>query len=183
MINIGFGKQGTGVIVKENRTQALGTLAAKTPILIGTKLTMAEDFRMLRNELYAICSNLDPANNANLLIGLAHGDLTVAEVEAALEVQGPIDRDDIVVNETVMRPVWFLGSLQRAHTDVTTGTPIPGNIPFLDRETNAQMCISKNRWTYGPAAWNYFIYNLGSNNLVTGAVVQINAKSFGVWVT
>ncbi len=54
---MGFGKDKKGSILMESRSQALGALAADAGILIGTKLALTEDFRMLKSNVHAMVMN------------------------------------------------------------------------------------------------------------------------------
>ncbi len=169
---MGFGKDGKGAIVYENRSQVLGTLGVDTTIIIGTKLAITKDFRMLKNEAYCVINGLNAADG-EFVFGMAHGDLTVGEIDEALELNGPLNRYDDVSVKISMRPVFRLGATQGVGDDATE---------VLDKVSGAPMCISKPRWTFGETtSWNYWIRNVGATNLITGAIAKVEAKSFGVW--
>ncbi len=94
---MGFGKDGKGVIIREGRAQAIGALAAATGFLIATKLATLERFRMLKSEVFASIIGLTGGEGTGLVFGLADGDLTLAEIEEAIELGGPLGPNDIVV--------------------------------------------------------------------------------------
>ncbi len=170
---MGFGKNGTGVIIRENRVQALGALSASAGVIIGTKLATLERFRMLRNECVASLTALTSGEGTALLMVLADGQFTLAEVEAAIEANGPLGPNDTVTEDIADRPVWFSGAVDRE-----TGTEA-----IFENENGGHMLVLKPRWTFARTkSWNYIVYNLG-DNLTTGASVRIRSKSFGVWVT
>ncbi len=170
---MGFGKDGKGIIIRENRSQALGTLAQGSAIFIGTKLAILERFRMLRGEMYSTVVALTSGEGTGFIFGLADGDLSLAEVEAAIEANGPLGPNDTVGEAISDRPVWFLGAIDRE-----TGTEA-----LFENETGGHMLVTKPRWTFGRTkSWNWFIYNLGAAP-TTGSTAFIRSKSFGVWVT
>ncbi len=170
---MGFGKDGKGVIIRENRNQAIGGIAAGAAVLIGTKLATLERFRMLRTEVFAVAIGLTTGEGTGLLFGLADGQFTLGEVEGAIEANGPLGPNDTVTEDIADRPVWFLGALDRE-----TGTEA-----IFENENGGHMLVSKPRWTFARTkSWNFFVYNLGAS-MTTGANVGIRTKSFGVWVT
>jgi len=173
---MGFGKDGKGVIIYESRSQAIGVLGANAGILVGTKLATTDNFRMLKGEVTAILSGLTAAEGQGLLFGIADGDLTLVEIEEALDLNGPLDMGDLVIAEQAGRPVFVLGVYEIMEVASTQGL-------FRDKLTGAPMITHKTRWTFRDASkgWNYFVYSPGAA-FTTGATVKIHAKSFGVWV-
>ncbi len=170
---MGFGKDGKGVIIIESRPQALGALGAGGGILIGTKLATLERFRMLKSEMWATITGLTSGEGTGLILGLADGDLTLAEIEGAIETDGPLGPNDITGENIAMRPVWKIGAVDRE-----TGTEA-----IFENEHGGHMLIVKPRWTFARTkSWNWFVYNLGAS-LTTGGTVNIRGKHFGVWVT
>ncbi len=170
---MGFGKDGKGVIIRENRTQALGALANAAGILIGTPLVTLERFRMIKNELWAAMTGLTTGEGTGLLIGLADGDLTITEIEQAIEVAGPLGPNDQESANRAERWTMFVGAVDRE-----TGTEA-----IFENEKGGHKMENTIRWTFARTkAWNYFVYNLG-DTITTGSSVKIRGKSFGVWVT
>ncbi len=170
---MGFGKDGKGVIIRESRSQTLAALAAETGVIIGTKLATLERFRMLRTEIYAAVTNLTSGEGTGLLFVLADGDFTLAEVEAAIEADGPLGPNDTILEDIADRPVWFAGAVDRE-----TGTEA-----LFENENGGHMMVLKPRWTFARTkSWNFIVYNLGTI-LTTGSSVIFRAKHFGVWVT
>lgn len=170
---MGFGKDGKGVIIRENRSQALGTLATLTGILIGTPLATVERYRMLKVELQASITGVTAGDANGYIFGLADGDLTLAEIEATIEANGPFGPNDIINSNIAMRPVWILGGIQQQNnTEV-----------LFTNDTGGTTLTEKPRWTFASTkAWKFFIYNMGAPP-TTGSTVFIRVKSFGVWVT
>ncbi len=169
---MGFGKDGKGVIMREFRAQALGALANNSAILLGTKLSTLERFRMIKNEVYCTVDGLTTGEGTGLLFGLADGAFDVTEVEAALENNGPLgpnESDDAEVSE---RFVMLTGALDRE-----TGTTA-----IFENEQGGHKMSNTIRWTFARTkSWNYFIYNEGPT-ITTGATARILGKSYGVWV-
>ncbi len=171
---MGFGKDGKGVIITETRTQALAALGAGAGILLGTKLAMTTDFRMLKVLVNCIVTSLTTGEGEGLLFGIADGDLTIAEIEEALENQGPLSVGDGPESDQAMRPQWIIGGI--------SGQVADSHAMFVDAINGGPTMVHKVAWTYmNVKSWNYFIYNLG-DTLTTGSSARLLAKSFGVWV-
>ncbi len=130
---------------------------------------------MLKTELFCLLTGVTPGEMEGMLIGLADGDLTIAEIEEAIEANGPLGPNDVVLSEQSMRPVWLLGGVQAQAASQSEVT--------MSNETGGLKIVAKPRWTFARTkSWNWFLYNIGAAPL-TGAVAKVFAKSFGVWVT
>lgn len=167
---MGFGKNKTGVIIKEDISQVLGTLAGGGAILIGTnQATMLSAFRMLKSLITAQVTGLTSGEGMNsLMLGIANGNLSLAELEASIESNGPVDRSDRILTELAERAVWYIG---RFH-----GPGFASSLASLD-------AIFKARWSFGETdGWNFFIHNLDASALTTGATVRMKVTHFGVWI-
>ncbi len=161
-------------MIAEKRAQALATLNTDTAILIGTKLAIVEDFRMLKSDVAALITGLTAGEGVGLYLGLAHGDMTVAEIAAAFAVNGPVGPAALTEADDVMKPVWKIGRL--------AGDIAETEKQFFDVLTGAPFIVQKHAWTFqSTTSWNWFVYNLGAQ-LTTGATVKIEALNFGVWV-
>ncbi len=172
---MGFGKDGKGVIVGEARSQVLGTLAQNTGILIGTKNPMTENFRMLKSEVYARITGVTANELKAAALYLANGDLSLTEVEEAIETGGPFGPSDRQPDEKMMRAVFLVG--------IVRGGDEASERVIIDAKTGAPLIQAKPRWTFAPvSSWNWVLYN-GGEAPTTGATVRINCKNFGVWVT
>ncbi len=172
----GFGKDNKGVILRESRSQALGTLANNAAILLGTKLAIVEDFRMIKSEVLCTLSG-SAADEKPILVGIANGNLSVGEIGEALQVDGPAGPTEAIESERVMRGVWIIGSTHgetAAGSDFTWESKKGGNTHVLSIPT---------AWTFSNAdGWNFFVFNDSGAVLTTGGDVRLRAKHFGVWV-
>lgn len=163
----GFGKDGKGQIGYSQSLTSLGTLAATTALSCTGAPALTEDFRVTKLDYWMAVDGL--AGGERILVGMADGELSISEIEEALE-SGPIDRNDNAVLEQSHRPVWPLEILQ-------------GTSTVVEGKTVAQGSVTP-RWTFGDAdSWEWWVYNLESGALTTGADLKIFTKWFGVWVT
>lgn len=176
---MGFGKDGKGVIIREQTQIALATLAVNTAIK-ATALVMAEDFRMLKSEVFAVVDGITDTEGEGLLIGLADNELSVAEIGECIGINGPLHGNDRVKQEKAERAVWLIGQSLISHKSGTTG---------VFHGKGGQHIEVKPRWTFGKgdldgsgSGWCWFVYNGSDAQLSTGATVKFKAKSYGVWV-
>ncbi len=172
---MGFGKDGKGAILKERVKITVGNLAADTGILStsGNRISDAlqDDFRIIKTE-YIVTKRDQTGGEGTLLLGIADGELSLAEIEENIELAGPVDRNDRISTERAERPVWVLGHM--GDNDDLVGVGSGGFQPTREKVL---------RWTFSnPEAWDWFVYNSGTI-LTAGTIVEIYAKHFGVWVT
>ncbi len=170
---MGFGKDNKGVIIRQSISQALLTLAADTGIIIMAKPVILERFRMLKSEIFGIIEGLASGEGKGLSLWLADGDLSLVEVEEAIELSGaPLGPNDPVQAAIAERLVLW------------AGVGDAGTISHLhSRNGNAPLIEMMPRWTFArDKAWNFVLYNMGGA-LTTGATVNLRVKNFGVWVT
>lgn len=169
----GFGKDGKGVILQFVVTQALGTLAALTPIIVGTKPALVTRFRILKAELVATVIGLTGGEGDGLVLYLVDGQYDIAEINAMIENGLPLGPNDSVLGETALRFNKRMG---------VTSHEISNEAIFHGKQ-NSPIMEETVRWTFEKAeSMNLVVYNMGVV-LTTGATVQIAVKYFGVWVT
>ncbi len=169
-----FGKDGKGIIINEKHTLSLGTLASGAA-LKATSLVMVEDFRMLRSEVIAIVEGLTAGEGGGLVFGLANGKLSDAEIAGCLVADGPLNKNDTTVANIVERFCKLIGVVD--HIDIGATS-----LRFVDAIMDGPMMVTKPRWSFSaPESWAFFVYNQGASALTTGASVQLQARSFGVW--
>lgn len=166
-----FGKNNKGIIIKESLSQAIGALAASTGIRITPQIGVEEDFRILKSEINAFIKGINSNNDGNrLLLGIADGELSLAEIEEAIELNGPKDRNDRVADEQATRPAWIIGRFRQ--DGVAT-------VAYLDRKF-------KQPWTFSDTeGWAFFIYNMDGSTAIDNTntpTLYLRAKHYGVWV-
>ncbi len=170
---MGFGKDGKGVIVRETISTGLGTLAQNAGLLMGA-ITMAEDFRILKSEIMGGIVDLPTTEPEMMGLYLVNGELTLAEAEAAIELDGPTNRNDRAAQELAERFVRPVGMFNRGAAAV--GAHLVG-------ENGGPVATIKPRWTFpNPEGWDWMVYNFGAAPTTGG---QFNARitHYGVWVT
>ncbi len=170
---MGFGKDGQGQIIYDQTRGGLGALAALDAVEIGGSYNdaLVEDFRIMKMDYWMA---ILPATAITILdgpiiIGLAAGQITAAQVEQALEAV-PLNSDATALEES-NRPVWPLEIFL---------------IPDADLADNATLVRKGSinlRWTFNnPSGWVWWAYNVSSGALTTGSIAVILAKMFGMWV-
>ncbi len=165
---MGFGKDGLGVIFREEQTVTVGGLAAGISVKAAANSGITEDFRILKTE-YKVQELGTITDGDRIWFGLCANEYSVAEISEAMQIDGPIDPAATPEAEAAMRPVWLLDFVGLTST-------AEGRIA-LKGEFNP-------RWTFSDATggWIWFAYNLSTSPITTGASVKIQAKHFGVWV-
>jgi len=173
---MGFGKNHTGVIIRENGSAAVGALAKNDAGGQLASPVLTEDFRMLKAQGFAMINDLTAGQGAGIGLYLVNGELSVAEVEEGIEAQGPLDRNDRLPQERAERFIRLVG-VTPPHADSANTA-----LPFLN-EHGSPMLETKPRWTFSnPECWDWVLYNLGTT-LTTGATIDLAFTDYGVWVT
>ncbi len=171
---VGFGKDGKGAMIREDVTHTLGTLASKAGLKTtsgGVSGNFGEDFRVLKTEGYANIAGLTIGNGA-LALYMVNGELTLAEVEEAIELSGPNDRNDRKAMEQAERWVRFVGAYVPQGSGSVAALNGTGRLEFNPR------------WTFSdPEMWDWVVYNATQGALDTGAVAAMKLTHYGVWVT
>jgi len=171
---MGFGKNGTGQIIREN-TEIVLLTQGDGAVITTTDLVMTEDFRILKSEVLAWITGLTSGEEEGLIFGLADAELSDLEVAEVIALDGPVDRNDNLADERVMRPVWIMGIT----TDLISSTRAQ-----IRGHHGGPLLTIKPRWTFSnPEGWNWFIFNDSGAALTTGATLHVVATNYGVWVT
>lgn len=171
---MGFGKDGTGAIIRENTLLTMGALAAGLALRFPA-ITLGEDFRMLKSEISCFIEALTAGEGQGLIFGIANGELSVTEIADCLKANGPTDLNDRANQELAERNVKVLSASNPLFDSAGTHRPFIGN-------EGGPLIVSKHRWTYSnPEGWNFFIFNDGLT-LTTGATARLLATHFGLWV-
>ncbi len=174
---MGFGKDGKGVIIAEAPTEPLLTLAANTGLIISSNevgTALLERFRVIKAEITAEIQNATFAGgDGPLELYMIDGDLTLAEFEEAIETVGPVGPNDTVRAEQAERFYKSFGLLNFVPENTAKGAMLNGGL-VVERTI---------RWTFARSkGWQWVIYNHGTA-LTTGALIKLQCKHFGVWVT
>lgn len=169
---MGFGKDGTGVILRETQVLTLGALGNGASIKASSNLAITDDFRILKTEYFLASRGTIANGQYPIYIGICDNELTTTEINETLSVDGPLDRNDNAGHEASMRPVWVL---EQAGQLVGTAE-FTGPIHFKG-EKNV-------RWTFSNSdGWTWFAYNGSGAALTTGQEYRIYAVHYGVWVS
>ncbi len=176
---MGFGKDGLGVMVKEQTTFALGGLAGQTVAQANSAVALDKDFRILRTDMTAVLTGITSLEGAGLILYMTEGELTSAQVEANIELNGPLamgDKDseeiaDRWVRRVAMSPNAAVNATERAMENKYGGHLIE----VIPRWT------FRRRRTASEGGWNWTMYNDGVT-LTTGTICRILATHYGVWV-
>lgn len=175
---MGFGKNNTGVIIRESNSQALGALAQNAGIFVSGPI-LTEDFRMLKSEISAVIDSLTAGEGDHVRLYLVQAGLTLAQAEACIETTGPLNRGDRAEVELAERYVKLLGQTGPVQHAAA------GEAAFRDAFTDALAIVAKPRWTFPnvptESSWNYMVYNAGSG-LTTGSSIRSKNTHYGVWL-
>ncbi len=173
---MGFGKDGKGVIIYESVSKDLGTLADQAAKVVNGPLAITDDFRMLKSEVVAHHTLSQTDEGHGLYLGIADGDLTEAEIAAAITTGKPLDRNDSVLAAVAERFV----KLFAASGEAVEPLGVVAN--YLNKYGGPMLEVNP-KWTFGDtSSWKWFIFNNSGATLTTGLTVRVIAKSFGVWV-
>lgn len=165
---MGFGKDGKGVILKNADSITVGALADGAAIKQGTPLALTEDFRLIKADIWVQLTGTVNANE-NIYIGIADNELSVTEIAEAIIADGPLDRNDRLVEEQATRPVW-----------VCAATGGHGVQPFDGLTVHFEKVI---RWTFSNSeGFTLFAFNSSGAAITTGVVMKVIATYYGVWV-
>lgn len=180
--NLGFGKDGKGVIVRHASSTTIGALTSVTAIKQGTPLLLDKDFRIMKSEIHI--SIWDIPDSRPLLCGIADNELTVAEIAEVIANIGPRDpgdRDEIEISE---RPVWVLGWMDAGAGGV-------GTHDAADDGQVSRTFVHKIPWTFYAAipdgsgterGWTIWYYNPSGVALASGRGCVEIITHYGVWV-
>ncbi len=175
---MGFGKDGKGVIVKEQTSITLGALSVGAAALVNSGVALDEDLRILKSEFTCVINGLTASEGNGLALYMTQGELDAALVEANIELSGPVspgDRSGIEVAERWVRKV-----------GMTRGNEVSTE-HVLTNESGGPLLHWTPRWTFRrrrtstEGGWNWAIYNDGAS-LTTGATARITGTHYGVWV-
>ncbi len=170
---MGFGKDGKGSIIKESVSVGLLALATSDAIIFTGPTNLGEDFRILKTQVVCHITGLGSGEGSGLILGIANGNLSAAEIEESIEAGGPLTSTDRIVQEKADRfyKLVATASESSASDEISMQGPDGGSpIEFVLR------------WTFSDTdSWAWFFYNLGLT-LTTGATARLIATHYGVWL-
>ncbi len=166
-------KRETGSVV-EVRSFTVGTLAARTA-LVSSGPAVTRGGRLLSS---TIAGGLDSGTlgDPKLAFGIMNGDFTQAELEAFLELNGPLSPALIAESEIASRGrhIRTLGVID----------PSPGSaagVIFLENKSLSGLVFSEAGEGADPG-WDWWIYNLSPTTaMTTGGLFGFSARNFVEW--
>ena len=136
----------------------ISTLGARTPLALGTR-TPTQNFQAALHQ--GVINARGGAVGESLALIVANGDLTVTEIEEALEAVPTHGRDSIPLAQS-RRDVQYIGQVgleQPAYID--TGNRLP-----MFRED---------------VGWKFWVYNPTAASMTTGMIVSGQIFTYGRW--
>lgn len=142
----------------------LGNVTALTENMIGN---LTEDLYCISMDVCVAWEGLT-VGEGPILVGFAHGDLSVTEIKESLEAE-PTGPDDIIAIERTRRPVRKIGII----------SPVAAS-GFLN---DGKMIRVKMKFTIPDGKpINFFAYNMDqSAALTTGCILSYNGTLYGRW--
>ncbi len=145
----------------------LGTLAKNTGILSAAP-SVTRGGKILSTSINGGLNGFT-AGEGPLLYGQMSSDLSLAELEAYLELEGPLSPTDIVSSEVASRGkhIRILGTLSTQRD-------------WIDLANHSMSGLKFSEAGEATGCWTSFIYNLGTA-LTTGAIVELLERAFVEW--
>ncbi len=172
---MGFGKDNKGVIMREQASIAIGTLAANTALKVDSgAIGITEDFRMLKSEICAHLDGITATEGEGLMFGICNGELSVSQIAQCLTTDGPKDPSARTEQETAERFVKILSMIDNDND---------GQNVIFRNENGGPIITAKPRWTFSnQTGWDFFVYNDGGSAFTTGATLRLLMTHYGVWL-
>ncbi len=155
-------------VIPVNATIALGTLASETALLQNLTI-LQDDFWAQSADLIWAIHDLTPGQDP-IAVGLANGDLSVAEVKEALNAS-PVSRSDIVARERARRPIRKVGQFSSQDASSSSNRLNDGKAI----RTTVKMYMAEG------TELNAFAFNQSGAALTTGAIVRVWGDIYGEW--
>ncbi len=160
-------RRGRLVVLPINAQITLGTLADGSAVVANLIQSLTEDFYAISVDLAWALRGLT-SGEVPIQVGIAQGDLTVAEVVEAVTA-APTGPGDIIQNERARRPVRISGQFGDVGTDQSLAH---GEMV----RTKARFLISDGK------SFNAWALNRSGANLTTGAVIRVTGRAYGRWL-
>ncbi len=159
-------KQETGSVINKSSI-TIATLAKNTGI-ISASPALTRGGKMLS---YSANGGLNGATlgDGPLIFGVMSGDLTLAELEAYLELEGPLTPADVTASEVASRGkrIRVLGTLSASNPEVALDNRKMSGLRFAEAAETTN-------------AWNTWVYNPGAA-FTTGATLELVERVFVEW--
>jgi len=154
------------VAIPFSNALALATLTDETVIKNDIIGTLGEGLYIISVDINVVIRDLT-AGETPLFFGVAHNDLTVAEILEAINAE-VTDFDDIVARERARRPVRKIGAFAGALADpiFNDGRKYRQTVKFMIGEGNTLA---------------FFLKNQSGATLTTGAIIEYDGTIFGRW--
>ncbi len=172
-----FTKNPNSGMIRENGSAALLTMANDASVeLVGPVL--AHDFRILKSEGTFRLAGLTSGEGHHLELFMINSDLSTAEALEAINLNGPLFRNDRVPTEQSERFVRYVGVF-----DSMNGIPPTETIMYLRNKTGGFVHEFNPRWTFTKdASWGWLLVNRSGAALTTGATLRNTLTHYGVWL-
>ncbi len=144
---------------------ALGALATKDLIAVPTSETTSE--RMWLSSVVATWSLKDLASvvdDGPIIVGLAHGDYSAAEIEEFLENTGSWAEGSLQAQEVAKRKIRIVGTFQQQQGDVVA-TQVLNDGKEIRTKCNWILTTGK--------AIDFWAYNAGADAITTGSNLHV----------
>ncbi len=166
-------KKDTGSVI-EQVTFTIATLAARTGLVVPSP-QLTRGGRLLSSTIHGGI-HAGTSGNPPLIWGVAAGDLTLAELEAFLELDGPTSPALIAESE--------IASRGRVIRSLGTMDPSPGSAGSIVSQINTSMKGLKfSEVGEGSAGgWDWWVYNPSvATAFDTGAIVSLQIRNYVEW--
>ncbi len=154
-------------VLKVNAILSLGALAAETAI-VQALTQLADDFWAQSCDLSWAWDSAT-AGDGPIGLGIANGDLSVAEIKEAVNAS-PVSRSDIVNREHARRPIRQVGQL----------FGVAGSSMFMLQD-GKQVRTKIAMYMAEGTELNAYVFNLGGVALTTGSAIRIYGNIYGEW--
>ncbi len=161
----------------------ISTLAAKTALILNSEFTaITATFLMKRVRYLLQIKGLTSADNGPLVVGVANGNASVAEIGTAMiekNTAGPADLTQSLTQDSAFGAVYQNSIVAFSSEPVVAATNYQSN-----PETMNWIQVGGKNGIPAPegAGFQLFIYNTGNGPMATGATVEGIAHLQGVWL-
>ncbi len=161
-------KRGAGfVAVPVTAELGLSTLGDNTVLTQSILGALGEEMFFISADLTWTLAEAT-AGEGPIKVGVAHGDLTAAEINEALDAS-PLDRDDIIANERRRRPVRTVGMFRS-----TTATEVLNDGRKIRTTIKMKVGIGHDL--------NFWARNQSGATLTAGTQIQVDGVLYARWI-